>query len=146
MPAQNLISAKIGAGVALHDLKRVEEAISTFQDALASEPNNPAACFHLGVSLSSLKREPEALPWLQRAWSLRPSHADAAFELGNVLRALDRKAEAIEAYQQGLLLEPHSIAALESLARCSKRADASRRRQRFSRDLSPWRRTSATAG
>ncbi len=90
----------------LFDLGRVEEARSSFQLALAEEPNSAAALGGLGSAELSLGLHAEALLHLQRALELQPAADSLYYPLGQVLRArgdISGAREALAKNRQGRL-------------------------------------------
>jgi tetratricopeptide (TPR) repeat protein len=66
----------------LHKLRRLEQALASYNDALALRPDDAEALVNRGVTLHDLKRFDEALASYDRALALRPDHADAHFFKG----------------------------------------------------------------
>jgi len=66
-------------GVTLHKLRRFEQALASYDLALASRPDYTEALVNRGVTLSDLTRFDEALASYDQAIALRPDDADAHF-------------------------------------------------------------------
>jgi hypothetical protein len=66
-------------GVTLHKLRRFEQALASYDLALASRPDYTEALVNRGVTLSDLMRFDEALASYDQAIALRPDDADAHF-------------------------------------------------------------------
>ena len=74
-------------GLSLHKLGRLDEALASYDRALATQPDYADALVNRGVTLHDLKRFDEALASYDRAIALRPDHADAHF-FGSLSRLL----------------------------------------------------------
>src|SRR5207244_1153647 len=122
-------------GDALRALDRFEEALASYDRALAIAPDFVEALLHRGVTLRALGRFAEALACYdrmlatrpnfaegyynrgnvldalcgdERAIPLRPALAEAFFSSGNMLRSLGRPAEALAKFDAALILQPHN--------------------------------------
>src|SRR5262249_28266520 len=69
-------------GAALHELNRFEEAIASYDKAIAPKPNYAEAHNNRGAALNALKRHEEALASYERAIALKP---DCEFVLGSLI-------------------------------------------------------------
>jgi tetratricopeptide (TPR) repeat protein len=85
-------------GVALDNLKRYEEAIAAYDQAIRLDPNNDVAYNNKGYALNELKRYKEALAAYEEAIRLDPNSAVAYNNKGNTLERLGKKREAQQAY------------------------------------------------
>jgi len=101
-------------GNALHDLKRYEEALASYDAALGIKPEYAEALNNRGNVLLELKRPKEALVSYDRALDLQPDHAEALNNRGNVLLELRRPEEALVSYDRALGLEPDYAEALNN--------------------------------
>ena len=90
----------------LNELKRLEEALASFDRALALEPHSAIAFYNRGNALGALKRFDEALASYERAIALEPDHADTFNNKGNVLNELKRFGEALASYDRAIALKP----------------------------------------
>ncbi len=88
-------------------LGRPDEALSTYDRALAINPNDQTVLFNRGYALLQLGRFAEALSSYDRHLSIHPSDAEALNNRGNVLRGLNRHEDAIKDYDRSLTLRPH---------------------------------------
>ena len=76
--------ARVGRGpraFVLHELKRHDEALVSYDRALAMQPNFAAACSNQGHTLQELRRFEEAEASYEKALALRPDLANAQFGL-----------------------------------------------------------------
>jgi Tfp pilus assembly protein PilF len=103
-------------GNALHELKRFDEALASYDRALALRPDYAEALYNLGDTLRERGDLHAALAHHRRALSLKPDLADAYNRMGNVLEELGQLQEAQSAYLEALRLDPNSAAAYVNLA------------------------------
>ncbi len=94
-------------GDALRELKRYEEALSAYEQALRLDPNFADAYINKGIALRELKRQEEALAAYEQALRLDPNYAVAHNNKGNVLDDLKRYEEALAAYELAIRLDPN---------------------------------------
>jgi hypothetical protein len=92
-------------GNGYRDLKRFEEALASYDKAIALKPDY-ATYNNRGVVLGDLKRPAEALESCNKAIALKPDYADAYNNRGNALGDLKRFAEALESYDRAIVLQP----------------------------------------
>ena len=97
-------------GVVLAELGRHDEAIGSFDRALAIRPTSDG-WNNRGASLQSLKRWREALDSFNAALSLKPDYAPVWVNRGSVLQSLERFAEALNSYDRALAIAPDSVSA-----------------------------------
>jgi tetratricopeptide (TPR) repeat protein len=87
-------------GIRLRDLKRYEEGLAAFEQAIRLDPNNALAYSNKGFALNELKRYQEALAACEQAIRLDPNFAAAYSNKGYALHGLNRKEEAQQAYEK----------------------------------------------
>ena len=63
--------------ITLHELKRFEEALASYDRVLAVRPDFAEALSNRGLTLKELKRFEEALASYDRAFTVRPDFAEA---------------------------------------------------------------------
>ncbi len=105
-------------GNILKGMKRFEEALTSYDRALAVQPDYAEAFFNRGKTLKDLKRFEEALASYDRALMLRPDCAEAFSKRGNILQKLKRFEEAMASYERALALKPDHAHALSGIADC----------------------------
>ena len=76
-------------GNALHELKRFEDALASYERALTLRPDYAEAHSNRGNALQELKRFEEAVVSYDRALTLRADLAEAHSNRGNALKELD---------------------------------------------------------
>jgi tetratricopeptide (TPR) repeat protein len=92
--------------------RRLDEALASYDRALALRPDHAGALCNRGATLHELKRFDEALASHDRALALQPHHAGALYNRGNSLRQLKRFDEALASYDRALALWPNHAEAL----------------------------------
>ena len=98
--------AHTNLGNALRALGRHDDAIGSYDQALALKPDHIVALYNRGNALRDLKRHEAALAAYDRVLALEPLHARALNNRGAVLRILKRYAEAVATYDRALSVEP----------------------------------------
>ncbi len=99
-------------GAALQMLNRPEDALASYDQALALEPFHAVLLYNRGRALQDLGRFEEALASYDAALAAAPNYAAALNNRGNVLRGLRRNQEALESYNRALALEPDNVETL----------------------------------
>lgn len=103
-------------GMILLEQKRYPEAEKYFREALAADPNDPFALYHLAVCESHLDRDKQALETIERALALAPETADFHSLRALILIDLRRVDDSLKASAEALRLEPDSDFALTARA------------------------------
>jgi len=93
-------------GFALHRMRRFDEALAAFDQAIALKPDSAEAWYWRGNCFLDMDRLAEALEAYDRAMTLQPDHALAQNHRGNVLYLLQRHEEALAAYENAIALQP----------------------------------------
>ena len=110
-------------GMALSRLGRNEEALASFERAVAADPANIAAVVNRGDALADLDRHAEAVTEFEKALALDPRNVAAWCNRGNALQALERDAEAVESFGKALVLDPNLVAAHFNMANALDRLE-----------------------
>ncbi len=108
----NSAAAYTNRGNALQDLKRLDEALDSFDRASELKPEYAEAPNNRGNVLHELKRLDEALDSYDRALKIKPDYAQAWNNRGNVLQDLRRLDEALDSYDRALKFKPDYAQAL----------------------------------
>ncbi len=116
----------------LHELKRFEEALASYDRALTVRPDFAEALYNRGNALHELKRFEEALASYDRALTVRPDYAEALFNRGLTLQELKRFEEALASYDRALKVRPDYAEAL------SNRGNTLHELQRFEEALASY--------
>jgi tetratricopeptide (TPR) repeat protein len=89
-----------------------ENALISWDKALAIQPDDHQALYNKGNALSALGRKQEAIAAYDQALAIQPDDHQALYNKGVALSALGRKQEAIAAYDQTLAIQPDDHQAL----------------------------------
>jgi tetratricopeptide (TPR) repeat protein/SAM-dependent methyltransferase len=103
-------------GNALRAQGRLDEAIASYRDALAGEPDFADAHVSLAATLHEQGKLAEAVASYRKALSLRPDLVAAHYNLGSALKALGQTDEAVASYRKTIVLKPDFVAAHYNLA------------------------------
>jgi predicted O-linked N-acetylglucosamine transferase (SPINDLY family) len=87
-------------------LKRLDDALTHLDRALAIDPAHVQAQLNRGLVLFDMGRNEEALAGLNRVVALKPDLVDAYMNRGSVLNVMKRRAEAIADWEKALELKP----------------------------------------
>jgi tetratricopeptide (TPR) repeat protein len=112
--------------------RRFDEALGSYDRALALRPDHFPALTNRGVTLHELRRFDEALASYDRALAIRPDYAEALFNRGITLQELGRFEEALASHDLSLALHPGEADAF------SNRGDALRQLRRFDEALASY--------
>jgi Tfp pilus assembly protein PilF len=117
----------------------LEEAVASYERALALNPDMAELHGNLGNALQAQKKLAEAEASYERALALNPEYADAFYNLGNLRQAQENLDQAAGCYERALALKPdlpeahynlgitrQTLGDLEAAAACFKRALALR--------------------
>jgi Flp pilus assembly protein TadD len=103
-------------GVALRQVRRLEDAVLAFAAALRLNDDDAPTHCNLGVALRELGRHEDAIAAYRAALCMTPADVNAHSNLGNCLRDLGRCDEAMRAYQTALAIAPNYAQAHHNLA------------------------------
>ncbi|HEX7920493.1 MAG TPA: tetratricopeptide repeat protein [Bradyrhizobium sp.] len=98
-------------GNALRDLRRLDDALASFDRATALKPDLAPALYNRGLTLAELGRHEEAIASYDRVIALVPDHADAHRNRGATLRKLERLEGALASLDRAVALEPNDAGA-----------------------------------
>src|SRR6185437_2069818 len=90
----------------LHELRRSEDALKSFETALAVQPDNIEALTNRGVVLHDLARFDEALVHHEHAAAMRPDDAAVLHNRGVTLHRLRRLEDALASHDAALAARP----------------------------------------
>ena len=100
-PANNLL------GMALSRLGRPQEALQSFEYALAADPRFEVALISKGDVLDALGRHADALAEYDKALKVNARNVVTWCNRGTALEALSRDDEAVESFRRALALNPN---------------------------------------
>src|SRR6516162_7821659 len=93
-------------GNVLVALQRFDEAVATYDKAIALTPDYAEAFCSRGAALQALKRLDEAMVSYDKAIALKSDFADAFCNRGAALQKLKRLDKALASYDQAITLKP----------------------------------------
>ncbi|MHB1140924.1 MAG: tetratricopeptide repeat protein [Sulfuricaulis sp.] len=93
-------------GIALHGMRRHNEALASYDRAIRLVPDFVQAHNNRGLVLEDLKRHDEALASYGRAIALNPRHANAYSNRGNILNKLAQYDAALASYDRAIEINP----------------------------------------
>jgi len=96
------VNLLLGKGQALLNMDKPEEALASFDEALALEPNNADALVKKGTALERLRKLPEAIECYDRAIAADNSMTIAYLYKGGLFNRMERFGEALECYEMAL--------------------------------------------
>ena len=127
------IDTLVNRGQVLLELKRNDEALASYDRALAREPDNIPSLLGRGAALRALDRNAEALSCFDRVLAIDPAHLEAMGIKCGVLNALERHDEALACCDIAFLLAPEHLnilgarcVALQHLGRFDEAEDCAR--------------------
>jgi Tetratricopeptide repeat/Glycosyltransferase family 9 (heptosyltransferase) len=151
----------VNRGTTLHAMKRLDEALADFDQALTTMPGRAEVHYNRGNVLYTLKRFDDGIASYDRALTLQPGYAEAHANRGMALQDLKRFDEAIAGYVSARTVRPDFADAYYNEALCrlltgdfkrgfevyERRWDADQHRG-FRRDFAQplWTGTEAIAG
>ncbi len=89
-------------GVILSGLKRYEEAIKAFNEALKINSNDASSLYGKGIALYKLKRYEEAIKTFSKALEIDSEYICALYGKGKVLSKLGHNEEALTAFEEAI--------------------------------------------
>ena len=104
--------AHYNRGNAFYELRRFEEALASYDQALTVRSGYAEALSNRGNTLKELKRLEEALASYDRALAVQPDLTEALLNRGATLDELKRFDEALASYDRALAAEPDLAEAL----------------------------------
>jgi tetratricopeptide (TPR) repeat protein len=115
----NLLLAKLpgsaevynNRGAILQMMKRYDDALASYDKAIALKPDYTNAWFNRGSALKQLNRFEEALASYDKAIALNPGHAEAHNNRGVLLQQMRRFDEAIASYDKAIAAKDDHAAA-----------------------------------
>lgn len=109
------IQEALSLAIKYHQLGRLEEAESIYQQILKISPNNIDALHLLGILAYGLKEYEAAAELINNAVQLNPGYAEAHYNLGKVYQEQGRLDDAIASYQRAITINPGYLEAHNNL-------------------------------
>jgi len=107
--------ALYGLGIAYNELKRYDDAVEAYRQALRINPEKANTWNNLGIAYKNLNRYNDAIEAFRQALRINPEYAGALYNLGNAYNKLKRYDDAVEAYRQALRINPEYFDAWHGL-------------------------------
>jgi tetratricopeptide (TPR) repeat protein len=114
MNTRSTIDALVAEGNAFMARARTTEALESYQQALALEPDCVAALNNRGVALRNLGRAADALASFDAALAIQPEHCDALNNRGRALVDLGRGDAALGSFDKALATSPRRARTLNN--------------------------------
>jgi tetratricopeptide (TPR) repeat protein len=111
-------------GVAMFQHGYLDQAAASFEQVVASKPNDPEAYYNLGTLSLRRNKFEEARTYLQKTLELKPNYPEAWNNLGMMAAQQGHADEAIQNFQQSLKLRPNYAIALLNLGNIYRRQHA----------------------
>jgi Flp pilus assembly protein TadD/peroxiredoxin len=108
-------------GVAFFQHGFLDEAAHSFEQAIATKPDDPDAYYNLGTLNLRRNSLAEAQKYLRQTVTLRPNYPEAWNNLGMIAAQQGDSADAIRNFQQSLQLRPAYATALLNLGNLHRR-------------------------
>lgn len=118
-------------GVALFQRGYLDQAAASFQQVIASKPNDAEAYYNLGTLYLRKNSLPDARHYLERTLQLRPDYPEAWNNLGMIAGQQDQPEEAIRDFRKSLELRPDYVIALLNLGNLYRRRGADKESERL---------------
>ncbi|HOP41613.1 MAG TPA: tetratricopeptide repeat protein, partial [Geobacteraceae bacterium] len=109
--APNLPVLRLNLGIAMKLVKKNEEAVAEFEEAVRLDRDYVPAWFQLGTALEGINKLDEALQAYATTISLKPLHSEAFQRTGDIYQRQNRLDEALECYRKAFTINPESFAA-----------------------------------
>lgn len=120
-------------GVALFQHGYLDQAAESFQQVIATKPDNPEGYYNLGTLNLRRNDFQQARRYLEQALKLRPNYPEAWSNLGMMSAQEGNFEEAIENFQQALSLRPDYEIALLNLGNVYRRQGAFEKAEEYLR-------------
>ena len=112
---------------ALQALNRLDDALASYDEALALKPDYPEAFYNRGIALQGLNRLDDALASYDKALALKLDFAEVFNNRGNALQELRRFDEALSSYDQAFGAQAQLCGCFQQPRRCAAMPSAPKR-------------------
>ena len=108
------------SGVCYKAIGQLDDAVKSFEKALAIKPDYIEVNYNLGVTLKELGQLEDAVKSYEKAVALKPDYAEAHDNLGNALKELGQLDAAVKSYEKAVTLKPDFAEAHNNLGNTFK--------------------------
>jgi len=108
-------------GVAMFQHGYLDQAAASFQQVIATKPNNADAYYNLGTLRLAQNNFVQARQYLEQTLQLKPNYPEAWNNLGMIAAQLGHPDEAIRNFQNSLAQRPQYVTALLNLGNVYRR-------------------------
>jgi predicted O-linked N-acetylglucosamine transferase (SPINDLY family) len=134
--AADRVATVLARGLAQHKAGRLAEALDSYTQVLALDPDQPYALHLLGEICHRAGKNERAVELIERAVKLLPELAEAHNNLGTAYQALGRLADAEASYRRAIGIKPSLIIAGNNLGTVLKaQGNVTEARRQFERVL-----------
>ncbi len=102
-------------GAANQGLRKLDEAIEAYNEALSIQPDFADTHNNIGIILQEQGKLAEAIKAYTKALSIKPNFAEAHYNIGNALKEKGKLEEAIEAYNKVISIKPDFVEAYNNM-------------------------------
>jgi len=106
MRARTTPQVLLNYGLVLNALKRHQEAVASFDQAIKLKSKFAEAHNNRGAALVALGQDEAAIASFSNAIAIKPDYADAHYNLGSSLRTLTHYDDALKSFDRALALRP----------------------------------------
>jgi tetratricopeptide (TPR) repeat protein len=103
--------ARINLGGVLCRLGRLDDAETSYREAIRLQPGNPVFFYDLGLALADQEKFADAVEQFGQAVKLKPDYTEALNQQGRSLAAQSKFAEAVASFRQLARLMPTNVTA-----------------------------------
>nr|AAR38498.1 TPR repeat protein [uncultured marine bacterium 583] len=108
------------SGVCYKAVGELDEAVKSFEKALAIKPDYTEVNYNLGLTLQELGRLDAAVKSYEQALDIQPDYAEAHNNLGITLKELGQLDAAVQCYEKALAINPDYAEAHNNLGNALK--------------------------
>ena len=93
-------------GICYKTISKLDEAVKSFEKALAIKSDYAEVHYNLGVTLQELGQLDAAVKSYENALAIKPDYANACNNLGNVLKDLGQLDASIKSFEKAIAIKP----------------------------------------
>nr|AAR38495.1 TPR repeat protein [uncultured marine bacterium 583] len=103
------------SGICYKTIGELDEAVKSFEKALAIKPDYTEVNYNLGLTLQDLGQLDAAVKSYEKAIAIKPDYANACNNLGVTLQELGQLDTAVKSYEQAIAIKPDFVEAYYNL-------------------------------